>query len=125
MDHFKAYNDSLGHPEGDKCLAAVAPVIAGSVGRAGDLAARYGGEEFVILIPAADRTAALTFGERLRGSCAAQAIPHPASPVGKVVTISVGVAACVPSDSGTPAALVAEADAALYRAKQEGRNRVC
>lgn len=124
IDHFKPYNDSLGHPEGDRCLTAVAEVISNSVGRAGDLAARYGGEEFVVLIPAADRNAALAFGERLRQACEARAIPHPASPAGAVITISVGVSTRIPSDETTAASLVEEADAALYKAKQEGRNRV-
>ncbi|MBX7183920.1 MAG: diguanylate cyclase [Vicinamibacteria bacterium] len=125
IDAFKPYNDTLGHPEGDQCLAAVAEVFKQSVARAGDLAARYGGEEFVVLIPSADLQAARAVAERLRRACEARAIPHPASPVGPVVTISLGVAACVPKDDNSSAALVAEADAALYRAKREGRNRVC
>lgn len=124
IDGFKAYNDALGHPEGDKCLAAVADVFRLSVSRAGDLAARYGGEEFIVLIPAADRDAAMAFAERLRRACEARAIPHPASEVAPVVTITLGVASLIPSPEDGPASLVAEADAALYRAKQEGRNRV-
>lgn len=124
IDAFKAYNDTLGHPEGDKCLVKVAEVIRQAVGRAGDLAARYGGEEFVILMPGAEIAAAKEFAERLRQACEACAIPHPASPAGKVVTISLGVAACRPDAQGSAAELMALADAALYRAKQEGRNRV-
>lgn len=125
IDAFKAYNDNLGHPEGDKCLASVAGVFLRSVARAGDLAARYGGEEFVVLIPSADIEAARAVAERLRSACEALRIPHPASPVGSIVTISLGVAAGVPKDETSAAALVAEADAALYRAKRSGRNRVC
>jgi diguanylate cyclase (GGDEF)-like protein len=124
VDHFKVYNDSKGHPEGDRCLAAVANVFLQSIGRAGDLAARYGGEEFVVLIPAADHAAAMAVAEGLRRDCEALAIPHPASTVGSVVTISLGVASCIPSDETSAASLVSQADAALYRAKQEGRNRV-
>ena len=124
IDAFKAYNDTLGHPQGDRCLAEVAEAIRHSVSRAGDLPARYGGEEFVILIPAADHAAAAAFAERLRQTCENRAIPHPSSPVGPVVTISLGVASCIPSPELSAAGLVAEADAALYRAKQEGRNRV-
>ena len=124
IDGFKRYNDVLGHPEGDRCLAAVAGVFAQAVGRAGDLAARYGGEEFVVLLPLSDRSAALAVAEGLRAACEALAIPHPASEVGPVVTISLGLAACVPSDDQGPDQLMAEADAALYRAKDEGRNRV-
>lgn len=124
IDFFKPYNDTLGHPEGDKCLIKVAEVIRQAVGRAGDLAARYGGEEFVILMPGAELAAAKDFAERLRLACEACAIPHPASPAGKVVTISLGVAACRPDAQGSAAELIALADAALYRAKQDGRNRV-
>ena len=124
IDGFKAFNDALGHPEGDKCLAAVGGVFRQTVSRAGDLAARYGGEEFIVLIPAADRATATAFAERIRLACEARAILHPASPVGSVVTISLGVASCVPSPQTSARALIADADAALYRAKQEGRNRV-
>ncbi len=124
IDAFKAYNDSLGHPEGDRCLTAVAEVIRLASSRAGDFAARYGGEEFVILIPGADHAAAKAFAEGLRAAVEARAIPHPASAVAPVVTLSLGVAARVPSGEATPSGLVAEADAALYRAKEDGRNRV-
>ncbi len=124
IDAFKAYNDSFGHPQGDRCLAAVSEVIRLASSRAGDFAARYGGEEFVILIPGADLAAAKTFAEGLRAAVEARAIPHPASAVAGVVTLSLGVAARVPSGDAAPSGLVAEADAALYRAKQEGRNRV-
>jgi len=124
IDAFKAYNDTLGHPAGDACLVTVAEVIRHTAHRAGDFAARYGGEEFVVLIAGADHAAAMAFAELLRRACEARAIPHPASPQGPVVTLSLGVAACVPQAGDSPAALVAGADAALYRAKQAGRNRV-
>ncbi|MDE3244899.1 MAG: diguanylate cyclase [Acidobacteriota bacterium] len=124
VDAFKAYNDTLGHPAGDRCLKAVANVFLNSVSRAGDLAARYGGEEFVVLVPGADHATALAFAEMLRQACESLAIPHPASPAGPNVTISLGVAACHPSDELPMGWLVSEADAALYRAKQAGRNRV-
>lgn len=124
IDAFKGYNDTLGHPEGDRCLAQVAGVFLHSVSRAGDLAARYGGEEFVVLIPGAEPSTARDFAEKLRGACEALAIPHPASPVGPVVTISLGVATLSPVEGEPMDRLVAEADAALYRAKHAGRNRV-
>jgi diguanylate cyclase (GGDEF)-like protein len=92
--------------------------------RAGDLVARYGGEEFVVLIPAADAAAALAFAEGLRRACETRAIPHPASSIAPVVTISLGVATLVPTAETTSDMLIAAADAALYRAKREGRNRV-
>lgn len=124
IDGFKLYNDVFGHPEGDKCLAAVAGVFQQAAGRAGELAARYGGEEFVVLLPSADRGAALVMAEALRAACEALAIPHPASLVAPVITLSLGVATCIPSDDSSVALLLADADAALYRAKQGGRNRV-
>jgi diguanylate cyclase (GGDEF)-like protein len=124
VDLFKEYNDTLGHLEGDRCLTAVADVFLQMARQPGDLVARYGGEEFVVLMPGADRETALSFAEELRRECYARAIPHPASPVAPVVTISLGVAARVPSDETSSVALVMEADAALYRAKREGRNRV-
>lgn len=125
IDGFKAYNDLMGHLEGDRCLAAVASVFVNAVGRAGDMAARYGGEEFVVLIPDADHQAALRVAEEIRAACQALAIPHPASTTGPVITVSLGVASCIPADEMAPESLIASADAALYRAKQEGRNRVC
>lgn len=123
IDAFKAYNDSLGHPEGDKCLVEVAEVIRKATSRAGDFAARIGGEEFLVLIPGAEHSAAMALAESLRRACEERAIAHPASPVAPVVTISLGVAAFVPTAAGSAAELVAEADAALYRAKRDGRNR--
>jgi diguanylate cyclase (GGDEF)-like protein len=125
IDGFKRYNDRLGHLEGDRCLQAVAAVFGQTLGRAGDLAARYGGEEFIVLLPGADGTAALQVAETLRARCEALAIPHPDSPSGPLVTLSLGVAACLPSVAGASVEdLMARADAALYRAKQGGRNRV-
>ncbi|KQV85908.1 hypothetical protein ASD15_30260 [Massilia sp. Root351] len=125
IDGFKAYNDALGHQEGDRCLAAVASVFLGHARRAGDLAARYGGEEFVLLIAATGRDAALLIAEELRSACEALAIAHPALESGPVVTLSLGVAACSPAEGGSIDLLVQQADEALYRAKREGRNRVC
>ena len=124
IDAFKAYNDSLGHPQGDKCLVEVAEVIRQAASRAGDFAARIGGEEFLVVIPGADVAAAAAFAESLRRACEERAIAHPASPVAGVVTISLGAAACVPTSTATAGELVAQADAALYRAKKGGRNRV-
>ena len=124
VDGFKDYNDALGHPEGDRCLAAIAGVFLRSARRAGDLAARYGGEEFVVLLPGTDQSSALALAERIRRGVESLAIPHPASPTGPAVTISLGVAACLPSEGIAMGSLVSDADAALYRAKHAGRNRV-
>jgi diguanylate cyclase (GGDEF)-like protein len=123
VDAFKAYNDTLGHPEGDKCLVAVANVIRNATHRAGDLAARYGGEEFIIVIPGLAHAAALEYAQMLCRAVEARAIAHPSSPVAAVVTVSLGVAACTPFEQSSATDLIAQADAALYRAKNEGRNR--
>ena len=124
VDLFKAYNDTLGHMEGDRCLVAVAEVFVNAARFPEKLVARYGGEEFVILIPEADAVAALSFAEELLAACAARAIPHPASTIAPVVTISVGVASRIASPEASSLGLLLEADAALYRAKRAGRNRV-
>ncbi len=125
IDSFKAYNDALGHLAGDQCLVAVADVIRDAANRAGDFAARYGGEEFMIVIPGSDHASATGHAENIRLACENCAIAHPNSPAGPVVTISLGVAAGVPSETQSLATLISQADAALYRAKSEGRNRVC
>jgi len=124
IDAFKRYNDLLGHLEGDRCLVEVASVFANAVRRAGDLAARYGGEEFVVLLPNVDHAHALGVAEDIRAACEALAIPHPESPASAVVTLSLGVACCVPGDGVAIESLISSADAALYRAKEEGRNRI-
>ncbi len=124
IDAFKRYNDLLGHLEGDRCLTAVASVFAQAVHRAGDLAARYGGEEFVVLLPNVELAAAQRVAEEIRTACEALAIAHPESPAGTVVTLSLGVACCVPAEGLGIESLIAAADVALYRAKQAGRNRV-
>jgi len=119
VDHFKAYNDELGHQAADVALQALAGVLAGSV-RAGDTVYRYGGEELAILMRETDVGAAGLVADRLRGIVehhfAAPGQPRP-------VTISVGVAV-MPAHASTGEALVAAADAALYEAKRSGRNRV-
>lgn len=124
IDYFKRYNDSLGHPEGDRCLAQVAAVFASHARRASDLAARYGGEEFVLLLPDIGMQRALEIAEAVRAACETLAIAHPDSGAGPWVTLSVGVAVCMPVKGDEMLALVEEADAALYRAKHQGRNRV-
>lgn len=123
VDHFKTYNDNCGHPEGDTCLRSVSSVLAGVAARTGDLAARYGGEEFVLVLPGTNEAGARAVAERVRVAIEALGIAHPASSAAPVVTVSVGVA--VANAWHTRAAdLVARADAALYRAKKLGRNRV-
>ena len=128
VDYFKAYNDHYGHVAGDRCLQRVAQALAGAVQRAGELAARYGGEEFAVLLPDSDELRAVAVAHRLREAVRELALEHQASPCGAQVTISVGVACVRPAD-GQPlehaqTTLFQQADAALYRAKQAGRDRV-
>ena len=122
VDHFKAFNDHYGHVAGDACLRAVARAIAGAV-RDCDFAARYGGEEFVVLGRAMDAGAAIAVAERLNKAVRALGIPHERSPH-RLVTISIGIAMAVPQEGELPERLVEEADAALYTAKKQGRDRI-
>ena len=135
VDHFKAYNDYYGHVAGDLCLQRVASALASALGRPGDLLARYGGEEFAVLLPGADADAALAVAHRLQEVLRALSLEHRANPGGFTVTASMGLAHLRPADvvsagtetrAGVDAAqpLFQQADAALYRAKQLGRDRV-
>jgi len=125
IDEFKNLNDRLGHAEGDRCLVKVAGIIQSSVRRNRDHVARYGGEEFLIVLPGVDEREAIAMGERIRGSVEAASLPNPASRVLPYVTLSIGVAAQRPGDEIIPPErLQNQADAALYLAKQAGRNRV-
>jgi len=123
VDHFKEYNDTLGHIAGDECLRRVADTLRRLAQRPGDFVARYGGEEFSCLLSGLDREAACAHAERLRLAIEELALPHPASPLGPVVTTSVGVAWDTPFVHENWRGILAAADAALYRAKQKGRNR--
>jgi diguanylate cyclase (GGDEF)-like protein len=122
IDHFKLYNDHYGHVVGDECLRRVAAALRDSV-RTTDLVARYGGEEFVLILPNADIDGAYTLAERARAAVAALNEPHARAPDG-LVSISVGVAAIVPSEGATVEQLIKAADAELYEAKRCGRNQV-
>lgn len=125
VDHFKSYNDTLGHLAGDDCLRAVARALTQDTMRPGDVVSRYGGEEFVLVLAATGERGARVVAERARAAVEALRLPHPVSPLG-VVTVSLGVATCLPSrEGGAPgmASLLRAADEALYAAKHAGRNR--
>ena len=113
----------MGTSVGDECLRQVALSLHDTLNRAGDLVARYGGDEFAVLLPGADSKGAVALAETLRARVEALGIRHDASPAGTVVTISLGVASAGPEQDSSSAALLAAADQALCRAKQEGRNR--
>lgn len=124
IDHFKEYNDLFGHQEGDKCLRLVAEMLDALMQRAGDLVARYGGEEFVAILPGLDTESAVEVAEKIRLAVEQMHMPHPGNMPAAVVTISIGVAAMTPDQAARSSALLQQADANLYRAKREGRNRV-
>lgn len=127
VDAFKAYNDAYGHPAGDACLQRVASLLRAALADlpARSLLARVGGEEFVVLLPDTSAAAdACRIAETLRVVVLEGAIRHEHSPVAAVVTISLGVAVTQPQAGTDPQSLIERADAALYRAKLAGRNRV-
>ncbi|QVL49657.1 MAG: diguanylate cyclase [Thiocapsa sp.] len=122
VDWFKHYNDRYGHQAGDECLRAIAGVLSAQAHRISDLAARYGGEEFAVIAPDTDAAGMLRLVESIHSALEALALPHDASPLGRV-TVSIGVAVLAPGDMTSPDGLLRLADEALYRAKAGGRNR--
>jgi diguanylate cyclase (GGDEF)-like protein len=140
VDFFKRFNDAYGHVAGDRCLHAVAQVLAGKARRAGEIAARYGGEEFAVLLPYVDLADARKLGEVICAAVRECSIPHERSDAASCVTVSIGagsitdlpeLAASLSRDGTLPSAsmpgatvLIEMADHALYRAKIAGRNRV-
>lgn len=124
LDYFKQYNDLYGHPQGDECLRAFAGLLESYCRRGGDLAARVGGEEFALLLPETDYVAACHLAEQARAAFDAKGILHEGSQVKDNATASFGVASVTPDGLEAGEGLLAQADAALYRAKAQGRNRV-
>lgn len=124
VDHFKAYNDTCGHPSGDVCLKRIASELQRTAARPGDMVARMGGEEFAVLLPETDGPGAEIVAERLRRAIEELKIAHPGSPLSPVVTVSVGVVTAIAAHGVATPALLEAADVALYRAKEQGRNRV-
>jgi diguanylate cyclase (GGDEF)-like protein len=122
VDYFKSYNDHYGHQSGDEALKQVAAIIRRVVVRQSDIAARYGGEEFAVLLPDTTEANAKKIAERIQGELALAAIPHEYSTVAQSLTISMGIAAIVPSSVQNSRELVHRADAGLYAAKGSGRN---
>lgn len=123
IDFFKKFNDGYGHQGGDDCLKEVAKTLSDTLHRPGDFIARYGGEEFVAILPNTDGKGAAVIAEQMRANIEARNITHAFSAVADHVSISLGVAAMKPDSSSSPEALVAKADEALYKAKEQGRNR--
>lgn len=123
VDYFKNINDTYGHRRGDACLVEIADALRLNLPRSGDLLARYGGEEFAVILPDTDRQGAEQVAERMLATVLALQIEND-TPIGRFVSISAGIAVCEVFGEGSSDALVDAADQALYRAKQEGRNRV-
>lgn len=122
VDHFKLYNDHYGHLAGDECLRRVAEAIRGTMRQPSDLVARFGGEEFAVILPATEASAADLIARRIVRSFNDLPLEHKGSPTARVVTVSVGIGTVAPGAGFEQ--LVRQADVALYRAKESGRNRV-
>ena len=123
VDFFKPLNDSFGHAAGDVCLKQIAQILKNATRRSSDTIARYGGEEFCAILPNTPFEDALKLAEIMRCNVEDEAIPHPKSPLGERVTVSIGVATTTPTPQSHSPQLLAQADEMLYRAKMEGRNR--
>ncbi|MGA3010939.1 MAG: sensor domain-containing diguanylate cyclase [Terracidiphilus sp.] len=128
IDHFKRFNDRYGHHAGDDCLRAVAAAVGGAV-RVTDSVARYGGEEITVILPSTFSAGATEAAEKVRCAVEALRLSHEGNPEGNGwITVSVGVATALvqrgEAAEGLPEALLEAADSAMYKAKNEGRNRV-
>lgn len=124
IDFFKLYNDHYGHQGGDDCLKKVAASLEDSLRRESDFLARYGGEEFSAVLPDTDEEGAAAIAETMRANIQEAQIPHADSQVSDYVSVSLGVGTIVPERNSDPESIIAVADQALYKAKEDGRNRV-
>ena len=127
VDHFRAYNERLGKPEGDVCLRTVADALKPLIHRPGDVLARYGGSgKFGVVLGGTDEKGAMVLAERLRSVVDIMQKPNPASTSGPTVTVSLGVAVIMPDREGAwqDIELIATAEKALAQAKETGRNRI-
>ena len=123
LDHFKSFNDTAGHVQGDACLRDVGRLLKEVCVRPRDVASRYGGEEFALILPNTPRSGAMTFARALGNMLRQRAIPHPGMAAGEILTLSGGITTCIP-DAGTSAeGMLMRADEALYAAKAQGRDR--
>ncbi len=124
VDHFKDFNDTYGHLEGDQCLRDIAETIKSNLQRPSDNVARYGGDEFVIILPGTSLDGACLLAEQIRKRISQLQIKHKASPVADHVTMTIGAGSGFPDDSVPEDKFIWLADKALYEAKTKGRNRV-
>jgi diguanylate cyclase (GGDEF)-like protein len=124
IDFFKQYNDRYGHLQGDECLKRIAAAISDNTRRTGDYAARYGGEEFLLVLPDTETRGAEIICKRIQTSIDELSICHCASSVSSRVTVSFGIACSFCNETDNYLGLVACADRALYKAKENGRNKI-
>ncbi len=124
VDYFKNYNDTYGHPAGDKVLQKLADLMQRVTTRAGEVVARYGGEEFIIVLPGASASSAMRTASRLRELIGEECIPHETSKAANHITVSQGVVTVQPDGELEPIDLVKRVDKALYLAKDSGRNSI-
>ncbi len=122
IDEFKRFNDHYGHPEGDKCLIAVAKTLKQTIDRPIDMVARIGGEEFVILLPDTDLSGAEFIAQKVRQSIHALNYPHSESRVCDFITLSIGISSTEPDFDEDTNKLIDAADKALYKAKHDGKD---
>jgi diguanylate cyclase (GGDEF)-like protein len=122
IDYFKLFNDTYGHLSGDQTLIRIAEVIKSVIKRPGDLAARFGGEEFVVMLIGTTAKGAVVVAEEIRKGIEELGIENRG--INSVITVSLGVASVVPDNEMEPDELIGAADRALYKAKEEGRNKV-
>ena len=123
VDCFKQYNDTYGHPSGDRVLQQIAQVLVSVTGRAGDVAVRMGGEEFLLLSPGTTELEAMEIAGLIKQRLEAAKVVHASSSVAGHVTVSLGIVSCVPEPQTSVEDLVLAADKALYKSKGQGRNR--
>ena len=123
LDHFKSFNDTYGHVEGDLCLKKAAAIMNETLKRSTDVVFRYGGEEFAAILPFTSLDAACLVAEKLRKNIENAGIVHKHTEIG-YLTVSIGVASAVGDHAASPEKLCLEADKALYAAKKSGRNKV-
>jgi diguanylate cyclase (GGDEF)-like protein len=124
VDHFKPYNDTYGHLEGDKVLSRVGRTLKKMAKRPADLSARYGGEEFVLLLPNTDIDGAYVLAQEVQEAIDALAIPHKSSKAAKTVSVSIGLSCVTPNESNSITTLIDQADEGVYAAKKAGRHRI-
>lgn len=125
IDYFKHYNDTYGHPAGDRCLIQVAQAVSGAVERSTDIVARYGGEEFAVVLPNTSISGAEYVARKIQSAIQQCHIPHIVANLGDNLTVSLGLASLVPTAQGVAESLITAADTALYQAKTKGRNQYC